>query len=135
MNCTKRFNCVTIQTDGIPLLKQAICELYPGAAPANLLVTNGSAEANFVTIWRLVEAGDKVAVMYPNYLQVPGIVHSCGATVEPFYMREENGWAPDLDRLRQEVSGKTRLILYLQSQQPHRGGFEHGRDARDRYYC
>ena len=49
-----------IQTNGTLPLKEAICQMYPGASPANILVTNGSAEANFITLWHHLEPGDEV---------------------------------------------------------------------------
>ncbi|SVE43180.1 uncharacterized protein METZ01_LOCUS496034, partial [marine metagenome] len=40
-------------SDGSPALRSAIAEMYPDATPGNVLVTNGGAEANFVTSWLL----------------------------------------------------------------------------------
>ncbi len=107
-----------IQTNGTPPLKEAICRLYPGAEPDNVLVTNGSAEANFISIWQHVEPGDEVVVMLPNYMQVPGMARNFGAAVKPFFLREENGWAPDLDQLEAAVSPATRLIYVTSPNNP-----------------
>src|SRR5688572_4417350 len=52
-----------IQTDGTPALKEAVCGLYTGMRPENLLLTNGSAEANFIAMWGLVEPGDEVIAL------------------------------------------------------------------------
>src|SRR5437879_2083094 len=57
------------QSNGTDQLRGRIAALYPGASPDQVLVTTGSSEANFVLCWRLIEPGDKVAVMLPNYLQ------------------------------------------------------------------
>src|SRR6059058_6109311 len=51
------------QSNGTDLLRSRIAALYPGVAPDQILVTTGSAEANFVVCWRLIEPGDHVAVM------------------------------------------------------------------------
>ena len=59
------------QSNGTDLLRERIAALYPGASPDQVLVTTGSAEANFCVCWRLLEPGDKVAVMLPNYMQTP----------------------------------------------------------------
>ena len=40
------------QTDGSHAVKTVISNLYDGAGPENILVTNGSAEANFVAVPR-----------------------------------------------------------------------------------
>lgn len=107
-----------IQTNGSPPLKQAICPLYPGATEANVLVTNGSAEANFITIWRHICPGDEVMVMYPTYMQVPGLARSLGAHVRSFYLKEELGWAPDLAELEEQITPSTRMIYICNPNNP-----------------
>ncbi|HMH82133.1 MAG TPA: hypothetical protein VK531_04630, partial [Gemmatimonadales bacterium] len=64
------------QSNGTDLLRGRIAALYPGVSPDQILVTTGSAEANFVVCWRLIEPGDKVAVMLPNYLQTWGLAQN-----------------------------------------------------------
>ena len=43
------------QTNGSDELREAISRLYPGTDLDNVLVTNGFAEANFITIWQNLE--------------------------------------------------------------------------------
>ena len=91
------------QTNGSIPLRESISDLYGGADADNVLVTTGSAEANFVAAWNLLEPGDEVALMVPNYLQLRGIAHSFGVDVRPFHLREELAWGPDLDELRDRM--------------------------------
>ena len=91
------------QTNGSMLLRERIAELYPEQTPDNVLVTNGSAEANFVACHSLLEAGDEVLMMVPNYMQIWGIAEEMGAVPKAFHLREENGWAPDLDELEWRI--------------------------------
>lgn len=107
-----------IQTNGTPPLKEAICGLYEGVVPDNILVTNGSAEANFITLWRLLEPGDEVAVMLPNYMQAPGFARSFGAVTRPFFLRQDRGWALDIDELNAAVTTKTKLIYVCHPNNP-----------------
>jgi len=107
-----------VQTNGIPALKDAVTRLYPGATPKHVLVTNGSAEANYVAVWSRVEPGDEVVVIYPNYLQVPGVARGLGATVRRVSLREETGWALDLDELAAHVGPRTRLIYLSNPNNP-----------------
>src|SRR6266704_1505855 len=79
------------QSNGTELLRERIAALYPGASPDQVLVTTGSSEANFVTCWRLLEPGDKVAVMMPNYLQTWGLAQNFGAHVKGFQLQEKEG--------------------------------------------
>ncbi|MGL4564511.1 MAG: aminotransferase class I/II-fold pyridoxal phosphate-dependent enzyme, partial [Halioglobus sp.] len=73
------------QTNGDPALRQTLANLYPGCTQDNILVTNGSAEANFVAFWSLLEPGDEVAMMLPNYQLLYGLTRSLGCAVKPFH--------------------------------------------------
>ncbi len=107
-----------IQTNGPPPLKEAICDLYESCGPENILVTNGSAEANFLTTWHLVEPGDRVVAVLPNYLQVPGIASSFGAEVVPAYLRAEGEWRLDTEGLNDAVRPGTKFIYVTNPNNP-----------------
>jgi aspartate/methionine/tyrosine aminotransferase len=93
--------------------------LYPGATTENILVTNGSAEANFVIIWSTAERDADIVMMVPNYMQIWGAAQGLGTTVKAFSLCEERGrWVPDLDRLRATVTRKTRLIAICNPNNP-----------------
>ena len=111
------------QTNGTAELRAAIAATLPGAAENEVLVTNGGAEANFVACWRLVEPGDEVVVMQPNYGQVAGLAEGFGAIVRPWRLKEQRTgstprWAPDLDELRALVSDRTRLVALCNPNNP-----------------
>jgi aspartate/methionine/tyrosine aminotransferase len=106
------------QTNGIPELRENIAALYDGATPDNVLVTVGAAEANYISMQTVVGAGDEVVVMLPNYMQIWGIAHNYGMTVRTFHLKEERGWAPDLDELNAAVSDKTKLIAVCNPNNP-----------------
>jgi aspartate/methionine/tyrosine aminotransferase len=106
------------QANGIVELREHIAALYPGATPENVLVTVGCAEANFITLQTLLAAGDEMVMMLPNYMQIWGIGHNFGFRVRAFHLREERGWAPDLDELDQVVSERTRLVAVCNPNNP-----------------
>jgi len=105
-------------TNGEPALREAISAMYRDANPDQVLVTSGSAEANFLATWSLLEPGDEIAVMLPNYMQIWGIARSLGVEVRGFRLREELDWAPDLDELRAVVSPRTRLVVVCNPNNP-----------------
>jgi aspartate/methionine/tyrosine aminotransferase len=106
------------QANGIVELRENIARLYPGATTDNVLVTVGAAEANFISVQTLVQPGEEMVVMLPNYMQIWGIGHNLGAQVKSFHLVEERGWAPDLDELREAVTDETKLIAVCNPNNP-----------------
>lgn len=106
------------QTNGSEEVRERISALYPGLTEDNVLVTNGSSEANYVACHTLLEPGDEIVVMIPNYMQIWGVAEELGATPVAFHLREENAWAPDLDELRGVVTDRTRMIAVCNPNNP-----------------
>ncbi|HXJ93299.1 MAG TPA: aminotransferase class I/II-fold pyridoxal phosphate-dependent enzyme [Terriglobia bacterium] len=106
------------QGNGTPELRDLIAKLYPGADRDNVVVTHGTCEANYLAIWSLVQPGDEVVMMLPNYMQIWGLARGFGARVTPFRLREEAGWEPDLDELRRAVTSCTKLIAVCNPNNP-----------------
>ena len=111
------------QTNGTAELREMIAALYPGATADHVQVTNGGSEANCVLLMRLVEPGDEVVFMTPNYLQAAGLSRALGAAVLPWRLREQGEgdsarWAADIDELKRLVSAKTRAILLCNPNNP-----------------
>jgi aspartate/methionine/tyrosine aminotransferase len=116
------------QSNGSDELRASIANLYDGASAADVVVTNGSAEANFLALWELVTAGDEIAVLVPAYMQTPGLASSFGARVVEIPLHEELGWQPEPDQIRDAVSARTRLIVVTNPGNPT--GAVLGNDAR-----
>jgi aspartate/methionine/tyrosine aminotransferase len=106
------------QSNGTDALRERIAALYPGATPDQVLVTNGSAEANYVAALRVIEPGDQVAMLLPNYLQLWGHVQNLGAQVRPFRLHEERGWAPDPAEIRSAIGPGTKLVVVTNPHNP-----------------
>src|SRR3972149_6059021 len=45
------------QSNGTIPLRESIAAMYPGVTMDHIEVTNGGSEANFITMWNLVEPG------------------------------------------------------------------------------
>lgn len=105
-------------TDGRPELRDAIAGWYPGARREHVLVTAGSSEANFLLVWSLLEPGDELVFMLPNFMQIWGVARAFGISVKPFYLREDAGWAPDLDDVQRLVTARTRMIAVCNPNNP-----------------
>ncbi|MEM1137389.1 MAG: aminotransferase class I/II-fold pyridoxal phosphate-dependent enzyme [Bacteroidota bacterium] len=106
------------QTNGAISLREKISSLYPNCNEDNILVTNGSAEANFIACHTLLSPGDEIIMMIPNYMQIWGIAEEMGCIVKPFSLKEEKQWAPDLDNLANTISAKTKMIVICNPNNP-----------------
>ena len=93
------------QTNGTAALRDRIAALYDGASAANVLVTNGSAEANLLACWQLIEPGDEAVVVHPVYMQIPGLIRSFGATVREVWL--EPGPSRMASRPRRGARGRS----------------------------
>lgn len=107
-----------VQTNGSLELREAISRLYAGAGPDNVLVTNGTAEANYVAIWNLIEPGDEIILMLPSYMQIWGLARALGVRMVPLPLKEACNWAPDLAELAQAISPRTKLIAVCNPNNP-----------------
>ena len=100
------------QSNGTIELRRTIAAGYPGATVDHIEVTNGTSEANHLIALSQVRPGDEVAMELPNYMQMPGVARSLGASVKTFRLRLDAGWEPDWDEFERAVTPNTRL-LYL----------------------
>ena len=104
--------------NGDPTLRANIARIYSGAKEDNVLVTVGAIEANYISLRTLLNKGDELVVMLPNYMQIPGIAINHEYNLKTFSLKEENNWAPDLSRLEDLVTYKTKLIAICNPNNP-----------------
>ena len=109
------------QTNGTIELRSLIAVQYPGATPDHVEVTNGGSEANFVTLLHLLERGDEMVMMTPNYMQAWGVARAFGARVRPWPLRvnrDGTRWEPDFETLESTVGPATKIIFICNPNNP-----------------
>src|SRR5262245_50008618 len=107
------------QSNGTVALRERIAALYPGATADHVQVTNGGAEANYITTWNLVEPGDDVVMMVPNYMQTWGLARAFGGVIKEWPLLDSGGrWRVDIDALGGLVSSRTKLIVICNPNNP-----------------
>ena len=67
--------------------RASIAQWYPGATPDHVTVVNGGSEANFLSLFALLGAGDRLAFMVPNYMQGASLGRAFGAGTDTFSLR------------------------------------------------
>jgi aspartate/methionine/tyrosine aminotransferase len=107
------------QTNGTIPLRERIAAMYPGATASHVEVTNGGSEANFVSTWSLLEAGDEAVMLSPNYMQTWGLARAFAGRLTEWPLVEREGrWRADLDRLPSLLSPRTKLLLLCNPDNP-----------------
>jgi aspartate/methionine/tyrosine aminotransferase len=115
------------QSNGSEELRDRIASFYDGARRDNVLVTNGGSEANYASFWSLLEPGDRVAYMLPNYLQTWGLSRAYAGSADAFrlVLRPDGAggkrWGLDVAGLRRAVTRKTKVILITNPNNPTGG--------------
>ena len=104
--------------NGTPELRAEIARLYHDASPDSVLVTVGGIEANYLAVSTLLQPGDHMVVMVPNYMQVWGVARNRGVVVDTFGLDAERSWAPDLEELEAKVNSDTKLIAVCNPNNP-----------------
>jgi len=124
--------CYT-QTNGTVPLRELVAAHYPGATADHVLITNGGAEANYITVWNLVEPGDEVVMMVPNFMQTWGLARAFGAVMKEWPLIAPSdaacgdaGWRIDTDALERMMSPRTKLIVICNPNNPTGTRFEAG---------
>ena len=105
-------------TQGTPLLRKRISDLYDGFDENNVLVTSGSSEAIFLSAVLTVSEGDKVVMMTPNYLSFNGIAEALGAEVDYVSLIKKEKWEWDINKLAEVVKDKTKVISICNPNNP-----------------
>ena len=105
-------------TQGTPLLRKRISDLYDGFDENNVLVTSGSSEAIFLSAVLTVSEGDKVVMMTPNYLSFNGIAEALGAEVDYVSLIKKEKWEWDINKLAEVVEDKTKVISICNPNNP-----------------
>lgn len=104
--------------EGSHRLRAAIAALYSSQIPSNVLVTHGAIGANHLVYLTMISRGDHVVSVVPSYQQHTAIPESIGAAVTRVLLREENGWALDLDELAAAITPGTKLVTLTNPNNP-----------------
>ena len=105
-------------TVGRPALRQAIADWYPAAGPENVVVAHGSSEANLLALTALVDAGEEILFITPNFMQIDGLARGLGIGVRQVALLPERGWQPDFAAIRAAIGPATRMITICDPNNP-----------------
>lgn len=93
-------------------------ELRDTCTADDVLITAGTAEANYLAIMQLIQPGDEVIVELPGWPQPTVLGEAIGADLKYLSRDESQGWELDLDQLETLVTSKTKLIFLCNPNNP-----------------
>lgn len=100
------------ETWGDPELRALVAQLYERMKTENILIFHGAQEAIFAYMNVMLEEGDHMIAMYPNYqsaYEVANSVPNCELSM--WKIRDDGrGWAVDFDELEKLIRPNTKLI-------------------------
>lgn len=84
----------------------------------DILLTLGAAGALFIIATTLLEKGDEMVVVHPNYATNIETPRAIGAVVRTIDLRFEEGFALDIDRVKAALTDKTKYVSVTHPHNP-----------------
>ncbi len=96
---------------GHPELRQLLAQETGGAISANqVLLTSGAAQALFIISTTLLEPGDDMIVIRPNYATNLETPRAIGAQLKIVDLTFENNWKIDPAEIEKQITSKTKFV-------------------------
>ncbi|MFI5176814.1 MAG: aminotransferase class I/II-fold pyridoxal phosphate-dependent enzyme, partial [Terriglobia bacterium] len=80
-------------------------------SPECVVAAVGTSMANHLAMAAVVEPGDEVLIEHPAYEPILALARYLGVEIKRFSRRFEDGFGIDLEEVRRQVTGRTRLIV------------------------
>jgi aspartate/methionine/tyrosine aminotransferase len=106
-------------SEGSVETRENVAAWYPDATAGHVTMVNGGSEANLLALWALLEPGDRLAFMVPNYMQGWGLGSFFGRASDRVRLRlTDDGWALDVDQLHDAVTKRTKALMVCNPNNP-----------------
>jgi len=86
--------------------------------PDRIVITEGTSEGIELALSALVDPGDEVLLPVPTYPLYTAVATKIGARAVFYPTDPAQGWSPDVDRLRDLVTGRTRVLVLIDPNNP-----------------
>jgi aspartate/methionine/tyrosine aminotransferase len=97
------------ETRGLPALREEIAATYDNVEPEDVLCFAGAEEAIYLAMQVLLTPADHAVVLTPNY-QAAETIPLALCEVTGVALREDDGWALDVDAVEAALRPTTRLV-------------------------
>jgi aspartate/methionine/tyrosine aminotransferase len=102
---------------GTPKLEELLAR-KSGVQANQVMLAIGTAMANHLAMAAVVEPGDEVLIEEPTYEPLLGVARYLGARIRRFPRRFADGFRIDPDAVKENTTGKTRLIVLTNLHNP-----------------
>jgi aspartate aminotransferase len=107
-------------TRGIPKLRELICEKlarenHINTDVQNVVVTPGAKFPVFLTFLTVLNEGDRVVLLDPSWVSYAQALKLAGAEAIRIGLQEENGFQPDLEEIKNVITGKRVKLIVVNS--------------------
>ncbi|MEX2272309.1 MAG: aminotransferase class I/II-fold pyridoxal phosphate-dependent enzyme [Vicinamibacterales bacterium] len=107
---------------GIPDAREAVAADYTRrgmpVSPDHVVLTSGTSEGIELALGALADDGDEVLVPVPTYPLYTAVLAKLGARAVYYKLDPANGWQPDLDDIRRQLSPSTRALVVIDPNNP-----------------
>ncbi|WP_373028342.1 pyridoxal phosphate-dependent aminotransferase [Sulfitobacter sp.] len=86
--------------------------------PADVLITAGAAEANYLAIMQTLQPGDEIVIETPGWPQAEVLAKAIGARITRIERREADGWRLPIDQIADVVNDRTKMIFLTNPNNP-----------------
>jgi aspartate aminotransferase len=83
-----------------------------------VILTDGSQEALFLATQALISPGDDVIILEPSYVGFEPLVRYAGGRPIYFAQRPEDGYQPDVERLGEIITRRTKMLILATPDNP-----------------
>jgi len=99
--------------------RRAISEYYNERIAADqIVITPGTSVSYWYCFKLLAEPGDEILTPQPSYPLFDYIAKLCGVNLRHYRLREDRGWAIDLNHLEDQITTRTRAIVLISPHNP-----------------
>ena len=84
----------------------------------DVFITSGVSETVDVCLAALLNPGDNLLTPCPDYPLYSAVLAKLDVGLNTYYLKEENGWQPDLEDIRRKITPRTRGIVLINPNNP-----------------
>ena len=108
-------------SNGVPPAMEALHQEAERKSIRNvqaIFITQGVSEGIEICLSALVNPGENILLPCPEYPCYSAVLKKIGAEANLYQLEEEHGWEPNVERLAEQINGKTRALVVINPNNP-----------------